>query len=249
MIDVLLPGLSAAVAVGCTMRAVLLTADVRVSAGVRRRLAVGGNLSALDRLRSNVATGVAAITSPFERRFGDAGRQRRADRDVLLLLESTTRRLRSGASLRLAIAAAADDCSDPIDRSLAPAIASGAPLRTILDTWILDASSARVLVGTALGLAADSGGAVATVLDGVAESLRDRLALDREVTALSSQARASALVLIIAPAVFAVLMATVDPRVATVQFTTPIGWACCALGLALDLLGAAWMSRLINRVR
>jgi len=249
MTPALLPGLCASIAVVCSARLVGFAVDARTGHVIRRRLGRGRTPSGVDRFRLRFGRQTEVLLRPFGRWIGTAARRRTADRDALLLLESTTRRLRSGSSLRLAIAAAASDCAEPIDRELAEAIDAGAPLRSILEAWMVEAPPARRLVGTALRLASDSGGAVASVLDGVAESLRDRLALDREVAALSSQARASALVLIVAPAVFALLMATIDRRVAAVQFTTPVGWGCCVVGLGLDALGAVWMSKMIARVR
>lgn len=249
MTEALLPGLCAAIAVVCTARVFGFAGEARTGYVMRRRLGGVRTPSAVDRFRLRFGRQTDVLLRPFGRWIGAAARRRSADRDVLLLLESTTRRLRSGSSLRLAIAAAASDCAELAHRELAEAIDAGAPLRSTLEAWMVEAPPARLLVGTALRLASDSGGAVASVLDGVAESLRDRLALDREVAALSSQARASALVLIVAPAVFAVLMASIDSRVAAVQFTTPIGWGCCVVGLGLDVLGALWMSKMIARVR
>ena len=86
-------------------------------------------------------------------------------------------------------------------------------------------------------------------LDGVAASLRERVALEREVAALSSQSRASAAVLVIAPVVFAVAAALFDHRILEVLVGRPIGWVCMGLGLGLDGLGALWMARLIGRHR
>ena len=249
MIATLVPGLCAAITVVCFVRVFAFAGELRSEQLMRQRLGSGRRSSVVERSRLRFDHVTVRVRRPFERWIGAAARRRIADRDVLLLLESTTRRVRGGSSLRLAVASAAGDCAEPADRELTGAIATGAPMRSILECWMQGAPPARLLVGTALQLAADSGGAVASVFDGVAESLRDRLALDREVAALSSQARASALVLIVAPAVFAVLMASIDSRVAAVQFTTPIGWACCIVGLGLDALGALWMSRMIARVR
>jgi tight adherence protein B len=83
----------------------------------------------------------------------------------------------------------------------------------------------------------------------VTDTLRDRVALDREVAALSSQARASAAVLVVAPIVFAVLAGVADPQVAQVLLAEPLGWACVAGGAVLDGLGALWMTRLVGRSR
>ena len=105
---------------------------------------------------------------------------------------------------------------------------------------------ARRLVGAAVDLGAETGGATGQVLDGVADTLRERLALEREVAALSSQARASAALLVVAPVVFAVLAAAADPRVGAVLTGQPVGWACVAAGLLLDALGALWMRRMVG---
>lgn len=249
MMGAALPGVCAAITVACMVRMLTSAAEFRVGLLLRRRLGLAAPSPIPPWLGERLRSSTTAVSSRVAGLSGAAGRRRHTDRDVLLLLESTTRRLRSGSSLRQAVASAATECSEPSQRELAAAIDTGAPLGSILDAWMLDTTASRQLVGTALRLAAASGGAVAPVLDGVAESLRDRLALDREVAALSSQARASVLVLIVAPAVFALLMATIDPRVASVQFTTPIGWICSAVGLLLDLFGALWMARMIARVR
>ncbi|MCE2807319.1 MAG: hypothetical protein LW869_02570 [Actinobacteria bacterium] len=74
-----------------------------------------------------------------------------------------------------------------------------------------------------------------------------RVALEREVAALSSQARASAVVLVVAPVVFAAAASMVDGRILDLLLGEPIGWACLGLGLGLDALGAVWMTRLIGR--
>ncbi len=106
---------------------------------------------------------------------------------------------------------------------------------------------ARMLAGTALALGAEIGGAHARSLDGAAAGLRERAELSREVQALTSQARASAAVMVLAPVGFAAYAWTADGRVARLVLTTPFGWACLLGGLGLDLAGAAWMARLTAR--
>jgi tight adherence protein B len=105
------------------------------------------------------------------------------------------------------------------------------------------------LTATALELASTAGGASAGVLDGVAASLRERIGLEREVAALSSQSRASAVVLVVAPVAFAIAAAMVDHRILQVLVGRPIGWACIGVGLTLDLIGGLWMARMIGRHR
>ena len=181
---------------------------------------------------------------------GAAGRERRSDRDLPALLDQVTRHLRSGAALPMAVQSAAARRRDPATAGLAEELAAGAPIAGAVAHWH-DAcpTPARGLAAAALTLAAEAGGSVAVVLDGVTDTLRDRVALDREVAALSSQARASAAVLVVAPVVFAVLAAAADHRVAEVLLGQPLGWACLLGGAVLDSAGALWMSRLVGRSR
>ena len=105
----------------------------------------------------------------------------------------------------------------PVPTSPTPAHGRrAAPAARPCTRWWRDGTAAArrrpgVWLGAALALAAEAGGSVASVLDGVTDTLRDRVALDREVAALSSQARASAAVLVVAPVAFAVLAAARRP--------------------------------------
>ncbi|MBU6328811.1 MAG: type II secretion system F family protein [Acidobacteria bacterium] len=243
----LVAAFGAAVAVGGTLRGLVLFDRIRASTVVRSRLRPG-SLPSIGRRGARVLATLDARLRPLlDLTTGAADRAR--DRRVLTLLESITRGLRAGASVRSAVESASDAAPDPTDRAIAVALRSGRSMVDAVDEWMIDGSSAQVLVGSALRLAATTGGAVAPVLDGVADSLRDRLLLDREVAALCSQARASAAVLIMAPIGFAVLMATIDTRIARTQFASPLGWICTLAGLALDIVGAIWMTRMIARVR
>jgi tight adherence protein B len=100
------------------------------------------------------------------------------------------------------------------------------------------------LAVAALLLGAEAGGAHARALDGVAASVRARLGVVREVRALSSQARLSALVIGGAPLAFAVLAAGADGEGARFLLRTPLGLGCLSGGLLLDAVGALWMHRL-----
>lgn len=182
---------------------------------------------------------------------GGTGRShRRADRALPALLDQITRQLRSGVSLPVAVRSAAAGAVDEATLQLADELAAGSALLPAVEQWRCACPTpARALVAAALALASEAGGSVASVLDGVSDTLRDRVALDREVAALSSQARASAAVLVVAPVAFAVLAATADRRVADVLLGRPIGWACMAAGVALDAVAALWMSHLVGRAR
>jgi tight adherence protein B len=170
------------------------------------------------------------------------------DRALPDVLEATARSLRSGASLRIAMQEASENAPARLRAGLVGVTATaerGVPLVDAIDAWSAEVPGEGVrLAAAALALSAEVGGAAARSLDGVAATLRDRNGLRREVRALSSQARASALVIGLAPVGFAMLAAAVDPRTIDFLLRTPAGVACLLTGVVLDGLGALWMHRL-----
>jgi tight adherence protein B len=191
-------------------------------------------------------------------RRGATRRQAAADElELPHLLERVARHLRAGGSLRQAFAAATPPASPgaPPD-GLAAAWRSVADRSTVvglvpaLDEWAEGVGGGRPSIGlavAALAVAAATGGSPARAVDGVASTLRSRLAVAEEVRALSSQARASATVIALAPVGFGALAAATDDRTAAF-LSSPAGVVLAATGLALDAVGAWWMARLC-RVR
>jgi tight adherence protein B len=162
-------------------------------------------------------------------------------------LEAVARSLRSGASLRGAVAEAAAVTPGPLgtDIAVVARTAESSGVVAALDAW----GVARPLPGVrlavaALCLGAETGGAQARAIDGVAATLRQRLGTAAEARALASQARASAAVIALSPLAFCGLTSATDPRVAAFLFRSGPGAAVLIAGLLLDTVGALWMARL-----
>ena len=176
-----------------------------------------------------------------------------ARRDAQLpdLLERIASGLRSGLALGPALVAAVPGAPLPLASELAPvaeALRHGAPLEGVLERWgSSPGASADVrLVAAALDLSRQAGGATSRAVDRVAATLRERRELQAEARTLATQARASAGVLAVAPLVFTVLVATIDPGAVTVLVTTALGAVCLILGLTLEAVGALWMARIVR---
>jgi tight adherence protein B len=175
----------------------------------------------------------------------------RIEQALPLALEAVARSLRSGASLRQAVeeagrgtAGAGRALAGELSRAAAEA-AQGASLVASLEAVAVRRPLPGVRLGVAaLCLGAETGGAQARAVDGVAATVRERLAVAAELKALSSQARMSALVIGLAPVGFGGFAAATDPRTAQFMFHTPAGLALLAGGLILDTLGWLWMQRL-----
>jgi tight adherence protein B len=105
----------------------------------------------------------------------------------------------------------------------------------------------RVVAG-ALEVALAVGGPSAAALDGLAEALRDRRGAIEEARALSAQARLSALVVAVAPVASVGLSGSFDRRLLTALLAPGPGRGCLVGGLALEVLAAAWMRRILRPV-
>ena len=203
---------------------------------------------------SAVLVVVAFVLPHTLHRVVDDRRRAHADQAVPDALEVAAGALRAGASLRGALAEAAAVVPPPLAGELAAVVAraeSGTRLADALDDWSAARSSPSPsvrLAAAALALASETGGAAARTLDGVAATLRDRHAVQREVQVLATQARVSAAVLGAAPIGFTVVAAAIDPRTAGFLLGTKAGQACLAAGLALDAIGLAWMQHLTRSV-
>jgi tight adherence protein B len=179
--------------------------------------------------------------------------QRSIESGLPVALEGTARGLRAGASLRDALADAASTVPEPLRAELA-AIArdakQGGSLTEALDRWgALRRQRDVRLAAAALALVAETGGAPARTLDAVAATLRERSAVEREVRALATQARASAGVVAVAPLVFVAMMALVDPSTGAFLLGTRAGLLCLTAGLVLDGAGGLWMRQITRSVR
>src|SRR5690606_8138258 len=130
---------------------------------------------------------------------------RLADAGLPALVDGVAAGLRSGLALPVALRQGVAATDGPLRGDLdvvAAGLDTGLPLDLCLDLWRSRRPTPGVrLVTATLEVCALLGGR-SRPLDGVASTLRDRLAVDREVRAVSAQARASALVLVATPWVF-----------------------------------------------
>ncbi len=198
-----------------------------------------------------LAVSLLAVVVPLVVLRGRRGRDRR-DLEAALprLVDDVARGLRGGLSLPVAVTAAAAHDHGPWNddlRRVALGLARGATLGDELRRW---GSGNRCdgfgLLVAALSLSAEAGGAPARALDGVAATLRARVAARQEVVALASQARASALVMAVTPVAFAALAAVTDRRTADFLLHDPAGIACLVGGCLFDLAALTWMMRITD---
>lgn len=217
-----------------------------VTSQVARALVVGRLPRRRSRLRWRTPFSMPGVPWPAARhewRYGHT---------LPLALDAVARSLRAGHSLRRALADAGAATSGAVGEDLLDVVATadaGRPLAVALDRWAGRRPRPDVLlVVAALGLAADTGAASAHAVEGVASTLRRRLAATAEAHSLGAQARASAVVLVAAPVVMAGASLVSGGAAARFLLGTPAGGACLVGGLVLDGVGAYWMARLTRAV-
>lgn len=183
---------------------------------------------------------------------GWARRRRSLQREDQLapVLESVAAAVRAGSTLSAAlrdVAAVQPGPLGPELRDVCSRVERGAPIEKSVGAWAESVPTPSVaLTAAALSVASASGGQVARALDGVAATLRDRRQARAEVHALATQARSSAWVLAGAPLGFALLVATIEPGIASFLLRSRVGVACLIGGLALDAAGLRWMARIVR---
>ena len=101
------------------------------------------------------------------------------------------------------------------------------------------------LLSAALGIGHAHGGLRAQSVEELAAWLREADETQREAVAQAGQAQASAVVMVVAPVAFAVLLAAGDDAARQFLLHSTAGACCVALALALDLGAAALMVRAI----
>ena len=181
--------------------------------------------------------------------FVSARRSRRQlDAQVPVLLEAIARSLRAGRSLVGALGAACGDIGEPLGlelRGLWLRIEAGVALRDALADAAATANSAALrTVFSALAIANESGGAQAMVFDALASSMRSRHAATRELRALTTPVRVSALVIGFAPIAVLGGVLALDPATLSAALSSTLGWVALSVGLVLDAVGVVWIRAL-----
>jgi len=183
---------------------------------------------------------------------GRRGLRSRRRRELIQLAGVVARSLRSGATLAHAWIEASDHPAvGSFHQDLAVVVETwrrGEPLADALAKWNHQSEVEGLdLLVTALTLGIETGGDRAQVLDRVAATLGDRLALEDEVRALTSQARASAGLITLAPVVLAAVFLMIDPSVVQIMVGTFVGRVALVSGVLLGVANWWWMSVIVRR--
>jgi tight adherence protein B len=185
-----------------------------------------------------------AIGAPVALLSAGTRRTRLVAASVPDALELVGAELRAGGTVPSAIAAIANrDGPLAVDMTRVQSrVRLGASLDDALRAWAQERTVHGVdATAGALALSTTMGGRAADALDGLAASLRERLAVAAEAHSLSAQARYSAWVIGLLPIGWFVVTTFTDPRSLLPLVAADAGRVCAAVALGLELLGVWWM--------
>jgi tight adherence protein B len=158
--------------------------------------------------------------------------------------------LRAGMSLPQALAYASGETGPPLREELARLVDDvdvGVPLGDAIGAWADRVATDDVrLVASTMELHRRVGGDLPAVLDQVAASVRERVAVAREVRALTAQARLSGGILGALPVGFFAFLWLTSRAEMQAALATPAGVAVVAVGLVLDGLAFLWIRSLLE---
>jgi tight adherence protein B len=98
----------------------------------------------------------------------------------------------------------------------------------------------------AINIQREVGGNLAEILDTVADTIRERDKIRRDVDTLTAEGRLSAYVLLAMPFLIALYMALVNPEYIGLLFTTGIGLVLVCVASCLMVVGIFWMRKIIK---
>lgn len=167
--------------------------------------------------------------------------------DTLQMLAAS---LRAGFGLLQALAATATDAEEPTQGELTRVLNEtrvGFPLTDSLENLAKRlANDDFHWVAQAIAINREVGGNLADVLDGVAQTIRERNNLRRQVRSLSAEGRTSAAILYALPVIFGLIMLVISPAYISVLFSSVIGWGILAVAGLMMLIGGLWLINIVN---
>ncbi len=167
--------------------------------------------------------------------------------DALDMLSSA---LRSGFSFLRGVQLIASQMQPPISEEfsrLAREIRMGLSTEEALDNLVLRADCYDLeLIVAAVQIQLRVGGNLSEILDNIAETIRERVRLQDEISAATAEARLSATILLLMPFAMGFIINTLNPHYLAPLFTNPMGIAML-LGAGILLgLGALVIRKMVQ---
>lgn len=167
--------------------------------------------------------------------------------DLLSLIAGS---LRAGWGMMQAIDLVVDQAGSPTQeefRRVQTEARLGLPVEVAMANMAerVDSDDFRWAV-SAIAIQREVGGNLAEVLDVVAETVRERGTLRRQIAALTAEGRLSAIILIALPFLEAAVLAVINPTYVRLMVATPMGVSLTMVGVLLLIVGSVWLRKAMS---
>ena len=174
------------------------------------------------------------------------GRRKRAFAEQLdSTLQMMAASLRAGYSLLQAVQAMGAEADSPTKDEFSRVLNEtriGRPLNdSLIEVANRMGSEDFNWVAQAIAINREVGGNLADVLDGVARTIRERNQLHRQVAALASEGKLSAVILMALPFGVTAFLTVANPGYLNRLFTTTIGWGITGAAIIMLIIGGVWL--------
>ena len=179
-----------------------------------------------------------------------AKRLKLLEEQMPLALDVINRALRAGHPVVSAIRLAADEMGDPVGSEFGLIVDEttyGFEFRDALVNFARRTGSPDAhFFSVSISVQAETGGNLAEILEGLATVVRGRSMLGKRVRALSSEGRASALLLSALPVLLVAFVMLTQPGYYTDKFSNPVFWPIAGGVCFGYFVGLAMIHRIIN---
>ena len=163
-------------------------------------------------------------------------------------LTAIAKSLRAGSGLLQGLAHAADETAAPLGPELRSALRDlelGAEAEVVFGTLSRRVGSADLDIAlTAIMIQRTVGGNLSEILTTVAETIRERFALRREIEVLTSRQRLTSNLVAAIPVLVAAVFLLVNRDLGKLLFTTTAGQIALGVGIGFELMGIFAVRRL-----
>src|SRR5256712_5965241 len=198
-----------------------------------------------------VISAVAAYLLPMRYvKYRQGKRLKALNRQLPDMLSLLSNALKAGLSLPQAMEPVAHNTAAPIGDELGRVIREmniGSGAERALANMVRRAGSEDLdLIVTAINIQSSVGGNLARILDSISHTIRQRVQVKGQISALTGQARASGWVITLLPFIVAGILDIITPSYFRVMFTEPRGRILLALALLSIAAGNFFVRRITN---
>jgi tight adherence protein B len=165
-------------------------------------------------------------------------------------IDSLARAVRAGHPLSESLRMVSEEAPEPLARELQVTVEEqrfGLPFHDAMMSLgdrvaIMDV---RILV-TAILVQKEVGGNLTDILEQIAETMRARFNLRRQVRIYTAQGRMSGYTLAVLPVLVGLLIMLINPGYLSTLFTHPIGHLMLAGGITMQFIGLLWIRKIVD---